>query len=227
MGDTVEFMIGSDVVCRDGACGELKRVVVDPDARVVTHLVVEPRHRHGTGRLVPVDLVAQSGEETIRLLCTTAEFRSLDDAEELEVVDGPGDDWAYPAEQMMSLPHLGLGLGGPGGEGAGAGHMSITEGARVLISDRVPAGEVEVRRGARVHATDGPIGRVQGLLVDPGSHQVTHVVLDEGHLWGSKRVAIPIAAVTRVDEDLRLNLSKDQIQHLPAVDPAAAVSSES
>ena len=39
MSDTAEFTIGSDVSRSDGACGELKRVVVDPDlglARVVT-----------------------------------------------------------------------------------------------------------------------------------------------------------------------------------------------
>jgi len=69
-----------------------------------------------------------------------------------------------------------------------------------------------------VHATDGAIGRVQGLAVDPGDHHVTHVLLDDGHLWGKKRVAIPIGAVTSVDDGVRLNLDKDQIRDLPAID---------
>ena len=56
MSETTEFIIGSAVSCSDGACGELRRVVVDPVARALTHLVVEPGHRRGTGRLVPVDL---------------------------------------------------------------------------------------------------------------------------------------------------------------------------
>jgi len=47
---------------------------------------------------------------------------------------------------------------------------------------------------------------------------VTHVLLDDGHLWGKKRVAIPISAVKQVDEGLRLNLAKDQVRDLPAVD---------
>jgi hypothetical protein len=38
------------------------------------------------------------------------------------------------------------------------------------------------------------------LVIDPSDHRVTHVLLDEGHLWGEKRVAIPIGAVTRVDD---------------------------
>lgn len=50
-------------------------MVIDPIARVVTHLVVEPKQRRGLGRLVPLGLVdASSGE--ISLSCTMAEFQS-------------------------------------------------------------------------------------------------------------------------------------------------------
>jgi hypothetical protein len=48
---------------------------------------------------------------------------------------------------------------------------------------------------------------------------VTHVLLAEGHLWGEKEVAIPITAVTGVDEDgAQLNLTKDEVRDLPPVD---------
>jgi len=67
-------------------------------------------------------------------------------------------------------------------------------------------------------ATHG-VGRVQGLVIDPSDHHVTHVLLDEGHLWGQKRVAVPISAVTGVDVDgVRLNLTKDEVRDLPPVD---------
>jgi hypothetical protein len=73
--------IGADVSGTDGACGKVIRVVLDPVARVVTHLVVEPEHRHGPGRLVPLGLVdATTGQ--IRLRCTMAEFENLEPAEE-------------------------------------------------------------------------------------------------------------------------------------------------
>jgi hypothetical protein len=57
MADTTPFTIGADARCTDGVCGEVSRVVVDPVARAVTHLVVEPKGREGLGRLVPLDLV--------------------------------------------------------------------------------------------------------------------------------------------------------------------------
>ncbi|MGH9098789.1 MAG: hypothetical protein ACRDV8_00980 [Acidimicrobiales bacterium] len=54
--------------------------------------------------------------------------------------------------------------------------------------------------------------------MDPSDHQVTHVLLDEGHLWGKKEVSIPISAVTGVGEDgVRLSLTKAQIADLPPV----------
>jgi sporulation protein YlmC with PRC-barrel domain len=84
--------------------------------------------------------------------------------------------------------------------------------------DKVPLGEVQVRRGQHVHATDGDIGRVEGLVIDPSDHHVTHVLLQEGHLWGRKEVAIPISAVTDVDDGIRLRITKQAVQDLPAVD---------
>jgi hypothetical protein len=47
---------------------------------------------------------------------------------------------------------------------------------------------------------------------------VTHVLLQEGHVWGRKRVAIPIDAVTRVASDLEVGLTKHQVHDLPSVD---------
>lgn len=222
MSETAEFTIGSEVSCSDGVCGELRRVVVDPVARALTHLVVEPKHRQGTGRLVPIDLVDSTGKE-IRLRCSTAEFKALEDAEETQFVPGAGEQWGYGKGETLAWPYYGLGMGGMGTGGLGSG---VSRGVRnmdappeAITRDRVPVGEVEVRRGEHVHAKDGAIGRVQGLVVDPGDHHVTHVLLDEGHLWGQKRVAVPISAVTGVDSDgVRLDLTKDEVRDLPPVD---------
>lgn len=212
-----EFTIGSEVSCSDGACGELRRVVVDPVARALTHLVVEEKHRQGTGRLVPIDLVSPSGAE-IHLHCTMAQFEALEDAEETRFLPGARGQWGYGQDQMLSQPYYGLGMGGMGMMG-GMG-VGMNPGPQPITSDRVPAGEVEVRSGEHVHATDGPIGKVQGLVVDPSDHHVTHVLLDEGHLWGKKRVAIPIGAVTGVEGGVGLNLTKDEVRDLPPVDLA-------
>ncbi|MGH7734414.1 MAG: hypothetical protein ACREOE_12115, partial [Gemmatimonadales bacterium] len=86
-----------------------------------------------------------------------------------------------------------------------------------IFEDVIPVGEYEVGPGGRVHAVDGEIGRVQGFLVNLGDAQVTHVLLQEGRLWGRKKVAIPISAVTGVDAGIRLNLTREQVGELPSV----------
>jgi hypothetical protein len=145
------------------------------------------------------------------------EFETLEAAEETEFLPGAAGQWGYGQEQMLSWPYFGLGAGAMGGVSAGVGVEGAGIGAQAVVSDRVPVGEVEVRRGEHVHATDGPIGRVRGLVVDPGDHHVTHVLLDEGHLWGKKEVAIPIGAVTGVTDGVRLSLSRDEVRDLPPV----------
>jgi sporulation protein YlmC with PRC-barrel domain len=196
-----QFTIGAEVSCTDGRCGALSRVVVDPVARELTHLVVEPEHRLGAARLVPLDLAGATAEG-IRLNCTLAEFSRLSPAEETQFIEGTTEYPAYGQEQVVFWPYYGY--RGTRGD--------------VVITDAIPPGEVEVRRGDHVHATDGEIGRVQGLVIDPDSHHVTHVLLQEGHPWGRKEVAIPVSAVTRADDGIRLNITKQQVQDLPPVD---------
>jgi uncharacterized protein YrrD len=69
----------------------------------------------------------------------------------------------------------------------------------------------------RVHATDGEIGRVQRLVIDPSSRHVTHVLLQEGHLWDRKEVAIPISAMASSSGGIVLAIDKQHVQDLPPV----------
>ncbi len=207
------FTIGSEVSCTDGDAGELTRVVVDPVAGVLTHLVVEPKGRLGLARLVPIDLVfAGAAGEPVRLGCTLAEFAHLDPAEETQFVPGTQGYGAYGPQQVLTWPYSTM------GGGHGVPDRLLDGVSETVTYDTVPVGEVEVRRGEHVHATDGPIGHVEGLVIDPGSHHVTHVLLQEGHLWGRKEVAIPVTAVTSTDDGIRLSLSKHEVGALPAVD---------
>jgi hypothetical protein len=64
-------------------------------------------------------------------------------------------------------------------------------------------------------STDGDIGRVQGLVIDCGSRHVTHVLLQEGHRWGRKDVAIPIGAVASTSDGIQLTITKYQVEDHP------------
>jgi sporulation protein YlmC with PRC-barrel domain len=214
MADTTQFTIGTEASCRDGAVGKLSRVIVDPVAQAVTHLVVDPEHGVGHGRLVPLDLV-QSAAGELRLRCTKTEFENLQPAEDNQYIPATDPYGGYGPAQIGFLPYYGLG-GGMIVPGVAPGEGRIRP--QIITTDEVPVGEVEIRRDDAVQATDGDIGRVQGLVIDPASHHVTHVLLQAGHLWGRKDVAIPIGAVASTADGIKLKISKQEVQDLPAVD---------
>ena len=205
------FAIGADARCADGVCGKVSRVVVDPVARVVTHLVVEPRHWPGLGRLVPLDLVDGATPEEVRLRCTRAEFDQLGFAEVSDFATGTSlEEYSgYSAEQKLMWPYYSP------SEGEGMPQAGEDEPAGTYGS--LPPGEVGVRRNERVYASDGEIGRVEGLVIDPRNHHVSHVLLQEGHLFGHRDVTIPIGAVTGVEDGVHLDITKQQVENLPVV----------
>ena len=221
MADTAEFAIGAEASATDGSVGKVSRVVVDPVAKALTHLVVEPGLRHGPSRLVPLDLVDGGGASEVRLSCTKAEFENLEPAEETKFVPRTTSYGSFGAGDVLSWPYYGAGgVGDLDGIG-GAGGMGAEDGSpvsRKITYDTVPVGEVGVRRGQPVLATDGAIGHVQGLVVHPDTGHVTHVLLQEGHLWGKKEVAIPISAVDTTVDGTQLKIAKQDVENLPPVD---------
>jgi hypothetical protein len=205
--------LGSPAACTDGVFGELVDVVVDPQTRAVTHLVVEPHHRHWMARLVPIALVAADpATQGLALACTSAEARRLEHVqrsafvalgEELEIDD---PDWDIGVEGVLVLPYY--------GSDARPSHDAVA----TATYDRIPKGEVEIRRSSTVtSADDHRLGHVDGLLVDDDEH-ITHVLLEHGHLWGRREVTIPIGDVANVAPDaITLSLTKDAVGMLEPV----------
>jgi hypothetical protein len=190
-------------------------VVVDAHNCTIVRLVVEPKGRKGEGRLVPIDLVGAGAPGAIRLRCTLAQFDALDRARTVEEQTASTVDvesrWAeVQAMARPAGPRVELGMG-------------MHQERREVAEESVQAGEGEIWRGQRVHASDGPVGHVLGLLTDADRHQVTYVLLDEGHLWGRKTVGIPVRAVRFVlDDGVTLNLTRKEVGDLPPAEVGPA-----
>ena len=189
MADTT-FTIGAAAACSDGPCGAVSRVVVDPVARELTHLVIEPEHRSGLGRLVPLE--HGRGERRRTSACATPSPSSSRSAPPRRPISCPGAAAtdAYAAHEAYYWPYFGL---------EGGADPLVAMASAMVTRDMLPPGEIGVRRGEAVHASDGEIGKVEGLVVESAQGHVTHVLLQEGHLWGRKQVAIPIGAVEKMD----------------------------
>jgi sporulation protein YlmC with PRC-barrel domain len=208
--------LGRPVHCTDGVFGELADVVIDPTKKRLTHLVVRPHELDGRSRLVPVALAepGDEGDSGITLRATKDELERLPQVNEhafLRLGELPVDDpdWDVGTQDVLAMPYY---------ESAEFGGYPAQFDPNVaVVYDRVPKGEVEIRRASAVHTADGHyLGEVDGFLVDRDD-QITHFVLERGHLWGRREVTIPIGAVAKVETDVvSLRLSKDEVGELPS-----------
>jgi sporulation protein YlmC with PRC-barrel domain len=212
---SMRLELGKSVRCTDEIFGELADVVIDPIAKQVTHLVVKPKNGDSIARLVPIELVESDNDDPreLTLRCTAEDVRQLDHVQEfayLRLGEYPTSDpdWDVGIEDVLALPYYeSSAIAGYGGGLDDAG----------VVFDRVPKGEVEVRRSSQVTASDDHLlGEVDGFVVDGG--HITHFVLERGHLWGKREITIPIGAVAKVENDaVLLSLTKAQVDDLPAV----------
>jgi sporulation protein YlmC with PRC-barrel domain len=217
--DVMRLDLGSPVRCADGSAGELADIVIDPRTRQVTYLVVEPHDRHDLARLVPADRARAAPEQdgSIVLDCTVAEIGELEPLRRmayLRVGEQPEEDpdsdvgiediSVAPSYQSFGFDSLGGGIEPIGYDP----HVALSY-------DRIPKGNVEVRRESAVTSSEGRhLGHVLGVVVDP-QDQIAQLVLEHGHLWGKREIAIPLAAVARIQTDeVMLGLSSDQVGEL-------------
>jgi len=196
----MDVPVNAEVRCADGLCGRSVSVIINPATDQVTHLVVAEKDFLSTQRLVPVDLILESTPHLIRLRCTKAELGTLEPYIETEYVQGDIAYSIYMANEYRMWPYV------------------VPETVWPVEHVHIPPGELAVRWGARVQATDGHVGSVDEFLVSPVDGHITHLVLREGHLWGQRDVTIPVSEIDRIKEDtVYLKLDKRRIEALPAV----------
>jgi len=92
-----------------------------------------------------------------------------------------------------------------------------------------PTGDPHLRSvaslmGYHVHASDGELGHVENLLADDGNWDIRYLVIATRSWWPGKVVQLARYAVTDIDwldRQVKLNVTRDQVQSAPAWDPVA------
>jgi sporulation protein YlmC with PRC-barrel domain len=198
----MDIPINVDVLCAGKECGRSTYLVINPVNERITHLVVAEKTFPNIERLVPVDKILASSPNSIQLRCSQSDLSNMDTFEETDFIEAgrlesslpygvPYEVWPYAMYDAAPMP---------------------------LEHERIPAGEVAIRRGTPVRARDGQVGKVDEFLVDPENDTITHLVLREGHLWGKKDVTIPVSEIDKIADDaVYLKLDKQAIESLPTV----------
>jgi uncharacterized protein YrrD len=161
----MNIRIGAHVEATDGRVGEVSRIVVSARGRRLTQIVVKDGRFFGTERLVPTEDVTGAVSDTISIRLNQAEFHLL-------------NPYSRTVEYTPDTPDTFMG-------------RMAQHGYAVDQSD-VSEDEAAFKGGEKVEATDGTVGKVDEVVVDPSTYALTHIVLREGHLWNQRMVTIPI-----------------------------------
>ncbi len=192
----IEIPMNVEVRSSKGPYGRSRLMILDPVADKVTHLVIEENDLSMSQRLVPLKFVGATTPERIELTCSPEELGAMEIFVEQEFIPAGG-----PMSDTMLWPYVAPGLD-----------------MLTIRHEKLPPGEVKVRRGTDVHATDGRIGKVDELMVDQASGGITHLILVEGHLWGRKDISIPVDKIERIEPGaIHLKLSKKEVEALPTI----------
>jgi PRC-barrel domain len=202
----MEIPLQAHVECADGFFGRSVCVLIDPVLDEVTHLVVRETSSPNTQYIVPVNIISATTADTIQLHCSKAEMEKMDPFVYTEFIE----------EKILA----GAAGYGTGASGMGSYYMPyVTPEITVQVPVehlQIPPGELAVRRGTRVEATDGYVGKVDEFVINQESGYITYLVMREGHLWGDKNVIIPLSAMGETrDDTVFLKINKHEIGSLP------------
>ena len=147
-----------------------------------------------------------------------------------------GPDFYGAGMTGLGMPGLGMsGLGMTGlGMGGGLGTPTLAEG-RAMEADTMQRGaedgdphlrSMTAVRGYHIHATDGSIGHVENFLLDDATWAIRYLIIDTRNWWPGARVLVSPYAVVSIEwgeNQIRLNVSRDQVKASPPWDPVAVV----
>jgi len=145
----MEIPLQAQVECTDGICGQSMYLLINPVVDKVTHLVVKVDPSN-TEYIVPVDVISETIANIIQLRCSKAELEKMEPFVETTIVEEKVPDIGYGYGDRMygfgSYYYLPF--------------VTSERTVRVPVEHRqIPWGELALRRGTRVQATDGPVGK--------------------------------------------------------------------
>jgi uncharacterized protein YrrD len=168
--------------------GKIRRLVIEPHTKEVTHIVVRKDQflRFPEDKVVPVNLIESVTEGQVTLRKETPEFAALPHYEEKI-------DWEN------------------GGADLGTRMTTSVPESRLNIPDKT----VVVSEGTRVmSADDQRVGTMEEVQTESKADRAIHFVVSDG-FWNKNRKLVPAAWVgTIIDDEIRLTVDAQTIHDL-------------
>ncbi len=241
---SVNDLEGYAICATDGIVGHVKDLYFDDQAWVIRYLVVDAGTWLSSRKVLisPIAIGhANWAEKILPVSITKAQVKS-----------SPDIDTDKPVSRQHEIQYLeyygypyywvGAGLWGeglspnimmPGDVGfVSTPHELQSEAQKAYVNAEAARHEnddphlrsCKAVEGYHIHATDGDIGHVKGLLVDEETWAIRYIVVDTSNWWLGHRVLVTpqwIREVSWTDAKASVGLTRQAVQDAPPYDPAA------
>lgn len=197
----------------------IDRVIVDPRLWEVTHIVVEKGGGLAEPKLVPLDLVQSWTNDRVDLRLTAQQLANMPAYVEqhyckpcvsLAPATEPGQA-KPPAKEVFTQEGFPYGPGILPHETKPETHRPTPAGPEIGEAE---VGPIEVRNGALVEAVDGPVGKLDQLLLDTYLGKISYIVVN-GNGRKGRELRVPVQWVGYIEPGrLRLSATKKQLKDL-------------
>ena len=207
----MQFRQGAKVFTSDGEqVGTIDRIVIEPDTREVTHLVVQKGSLFTEDKVIPVSLVKSTLEDRVILHENTGNPEKFPNFQESHFIstEGGHSPGQVPEQRKRSLywyPPI-------GGFDGYVYSMPLYN----IETKNIPKGTVAITEGTNVISTDGEhVGDVERIFTDVSEERVTHILISEGIFLKEKKL-IPTRWVRDVfEKEVHLSVDSDLVEQLP------------
>jgi uncharacterized protein YrrD len=203
---------------QDEPLGEVKYLVADPKSKQVTHLVVEKGLFGLSQKVLEAGLVSQVSPDgkLVRVNLSKAQLESLPDFVE-HYYGRAGEGEGYPdTGPTTSLRYLDSGYLYPVA-GNPLMPLSLVSGvAEEYVSElNVPKNSLLIKAGVEVVATDGKLGPIKKVNINPANNQIESFVIEKGFFL-SEEYTVPVSLVASAGQNwVRLSISKQTLKQWP------------
>jgi uncharacterized protein YrrD len=205
----LDLNIGARVHYRDSLAGKLIKVVVDPADLRVTDLIVESGFVLRHARVFPILKVEFADEKNIYLSVNSIDLGNYPEYREKEF-ERPAAGWEHPEYEIdyVLFP----------------GHP-MTYSPAPLVKEKLHQGistDLEVvKQGTPISNTGGLIGKLDQVIADPYTNEITFLVMLRGTVFPG-RVNIPAYLVESVGEDgIYIDITDEEVDRLVSADPGS------
>ena len=203
-----DYHIGAEIHCTNARWGHLAKVLLEPETWRVTHLIVQAGLLLKEAHVVPVEVVTAATDEAIHLSLTTGELQQSTPYKEkhYEVPIEGGQYGRYSTGDVV--------LNSQGS--VVAPHVPMQ---KVTIHEGIDQTLELLKKGTPVRNVNGEVGKLDHVITDAESNEVTHLVMRHGLLFPDHLV-IPVEIVTEIGEDgIFIEATNDELKTLTPYSP--------